>query len=175
MRRNNLIAILAAVVLAPWLHAHSLHQSTAEAEYNAKSRRLEVSLTVFINDLELALIRQCEREIRIHKTPAAEFDTQTQAYLARTFIVRDATGKAGRIAWVGRELDAASAKSEDPAVTLFFEVALPGSPADIRLKHAIFHDFFKDQVNLLLLRDGTRRTELRFTSGQPELKLEISG
>lgn len=149
----------------PWLHAHTLHQSTAEAEYNPTTKKLEVSLTVFINDLELALIRQSEREMRIDKNPAAEFDAQIQAYLAKTFIVTDATGKAAKIEWVGRELDAASAKSDDPAVTLFFEIALPESLAKPMLQHTIFCNLFKDQINLLHLRNGTQNVELRFVRG----------
>jgi hypothetical protein len=158
---RSLAAILCLSALTS-LHAHSLHQSTAEAEYNPKTKKLEVSLTVFINDLETALIRQCERELRLDKTPAAEFDAQIQAYLAKTFIVTDAAGKAAKIEWVGRELDAASAKSDDPTVTLFFEIALPEGLADAKLKHAVFCELFKDQVNLLLSSDGQKKAELRF-------------
>ena len=85
---RSLTVLLFAFVTS--LHAHSLHQSTAEAEYNPTTKKLEVSLTVFINDLELALVRQSEREMRIDKTPDAEFDAQIQAYLAKTFVVTDA-------------------------------------------------------------------------------------
>ena len=50
------------LILLLWVtaevQAHSLHQSTAEAEWNAETKKLEVSLTVFVNDLELALMRQ---------------------------------------------------------------------------------------------------------------------
>ena len=144
------------------LHAHSLHQSTAEAEYNPTTKKLEVSLTVFINDLETALVRQCEREMRLDKTPAAELDAQIQAYLTKTFVVTDASGKAAKIEWVGRELDAASVKSDEPAVTLFFEVQLPGGLSDAKLRHEVFHDLFKDQINLMLLSDGQIKIELSF-------------
>jgi hypothetical protein len=49
MRKSSL---LAAVLLnfSPLITvAHSIHQSTAEAEYNPVTRKLEVSLTVFVN------------------------------------------------------------------------------------------------------------------------------
>lgn len=147
------------------LHAHSVHQSTAEAEYNPATKKLEVSLTVFINDLETALIRQSEREMRLHKTPAAEFDTQIQAYLAKTFIVTDAAGKAAKIEWIGRELDATSAKGDDPAVTLFFEITLPDGLIDAKLRHAVFCEMFKDQVNLIQIRNGAQKKELQFSTG----------
>jgi len=163
MRRNSLITALAAALLTPCLHAHSLHQSTAEAEYNAKTRKLEVSLTVFINDLELALIRQCEREMRLDKTPAAEFDAQVVICLARTFVIADATGQAARIEWVGRQPDEESKKSGDPMVTLFFTVSLQDGLGGKSVKHALFQDLFMDQINLLHLRNGARWRELKFT------------
>lgn len=153
-------------VAATSLHAHSLHQSTAEAEYNPTTKKLEVSLTVFINDLETALIRQSEREMRLDKTPAAEFDAQIEAYLAKTFVVTDASGKVAKIEWVGRELDADSVKSNDPAVTLFFEVSLPGGFTDAKLQHAVFCDLFKDQSNFLQLHHDSHKTEFRFTPNE---------
>lgn len=172
MRRSSLIAALAVVLLVPCLHAHSLHQSTAEAEYNPTTRKLEVSLTVFINDLELALIRQCEREMRIDKTPAAEFDAQIQIYLAKTFVVTDASGKTAKITWEGRQLDEESKKSNDPMVTLFFEIGLPDGPNGKTLRHSVFHDLFNDQINLLHLRHETRQAELRFTKDEALKKID---
>ena len=163
-------AAFISLCVATYVHAHSLHQSTAEAEYNPTTKKLEVSLTVFINDLETALIRQSEREMRLDKTPAAEFDAQIQAYLAKTFVVTDASGKTAKVEWVGRELDADSAKSDEPAVTLFFEIALQDGLKDKTLKHAVFQDLFKDQINLLHLRDGSHQ-ELRFTKDEASKKL----
>ena len=153
----------AALLTASSLHAHSVHQSTAEAEYNAKTQKLEVSLTVFVNDLELALVRQCEREMRLDITPAAEFDAQLQAYLTKTFVVTDAAGKEAKIEWVGRQIDEETKKSGDPTVTLFFEIALPDGLVDAKLRHAVFCELFKDQVNLLQIQNEKRKTELRFT------------
>jgi len=156
---------------AAWLHAHSIHTSTAEAEYNPKTKKLEVSLTVFISDLEVALIRQSEREMRIDKTPAAEFDAQIQVYLTKNFVVTDAAGKVAKLAWVGREMDAESAKSGDQAVVLFFEVAVPEGEKGAMMRNSVFCEMFKDQINLLHLREGDKKTEMRFTGENPSGKL----
>ncbi len=165
-----LMAILYLLV-ATCLHAHSVHTSTAEAEYNAKTKKLEVSLTVFVNDLETALVRQSEREMRIDKTPAAEFDAQVQAYLAKTFVVTDAEGKVAKMVWVGREMDEASEKSGDPAVVLFFEVGVVEGLQGQTLRHAMLQELFQDQVNLLLIKSGQKGTELRFQRGTNERRL----
>ena len=168
---SRLSVFYCGLLAAASLHAHSLHQSTAEAEYNPKTKKLEVSLTVFISDLELALVRQCEREMLIDKTPTTEFDTQIQAYLAKTFVVTDAAGKPAKIEWMGRELDADSVKSNEPEVTLFFEIALPNGLAGKTLQHTVFGDLFKDQTHLLHLRSNACKAALRFTGDDAEKKL----
>ncbi len=173
MRKTSLIAAIAVLLIVPCLYAHSIHHSTAEAEYNPKTKKLEVSLTVFINDLETALIRQCEREIRLDKTPAAEFDAQIQDYLAKTFVVTDAAGKAAKIEWLGRELDAESAKSSDPAITLFFEIAIQDGLNGKMLKHTVFSHLFRDQINLLQLQSDTRKVEIQFTGDDARKNLAI--
>lgn len=160
---------LAMLLLAPAFCAcaHDVHQSRAEAEYNAGSRRLEVSLTVFVDDLELALTRQAEHRISITNTPAPDIDSQLQRFLAANFIVTDAGGKAAELHWVGRRLDPDSAKSAEPELTLFFEVSLPEGLQGSSLRHIAFCDRFQDQCNLLHLRTGGQDNQLKFTRDTP--------
>lgn len=161
----RVLSAILSLLVATCLHAHSVHTSTAEAEYNAETKKLEVSLTVFVSDLEVALVRQSEREMRIDKTPAAEFDAQIQAYLAKTFVVTDAAGKVAKMEWVGREMEEASAKSGDPAVVLFFEVEVPEGGRGATLRCAVFEELFKDQVTLVAIKSGGRMVEMRFGVG----------
>ncbi|WP_395749936.1 DUF6702 family protein [Prosthecobacter sp.] len=156
------------------LHAHAVHTSTAEAEYNAETKRLEVSLTVFVSDLQLALVRQSEREMKIDQTPAAEFDAQIQAYLAKTFVVTDAAGRAGKIRWVGREMEKESEKSGDPAVVLFFEVEVPGGVEGAAVRDAVFCDLFEDQINLLNLMILSTKVEMQFKRGDESKKIDAT-
>lgn len=167
----RLLPVILFFLTAPSLQAHSVHTATAEAEYNPQTKKLEVSLTVFINDLETALIRQSEQEMRIDKTPAADFDAQVLAYLKKTFVVTDAAGKAAELTWVGRELDAASTKSGDPAVVLFFEVAMPGGVEGKSLKCVVFGELFADQMTLAQVRIEGRKSTLRFTQAEDIKKL----
>ncbi len=153
------------------LQAHSLHQTTAEAEWNAEAKKLEVSLTVFINDLELALMRQSEREMRIEKTAAAVFDEQTRLYLVKNFVVTDAAGQNAKVEWLGRELDKETQKTGEPTMTLFFEIALPQGLRGVSVLDAVFGDLFADEVNLLLVRRGAEKTQLLFKRGDAARKL----
>jgi hypothetical protein len=165
--------VLFYFLAASLVQAHSFHTSTAEAEYNPKTKKLEVSLTVFVSDLELALVRQSEREMRIDKTPAVELDAQIRIYLAKTFVVTDAAGKVAKLEWVGRAMDEASAKSGDPAVVLFFELAVPEGLKGAAMRNAVFQELFKDEMNLLHLREGDKKIELLFTREQSSQELGV--
>jgi hypothetical protein len=160
------LLIYLMLVLGPFLQAHSLHQSTAEAEYNTTTGKLEVSLTVFIDDFELALMRHSERLMSFEKTPAVQIDAEAQAYLAKSFVVMTAD-KVSKIEWMGRQVDKENAKSDEPTLTLFFEIALPSGLVGCSVRHAVLCDLFKDQTNLLHLRNGAQRKEYRFVSGDP--------
>jgi hypothetical protein len=166
---------LAALLLLPALcvHAHDVHQSRAEAEYNAGTQRLEVSLTVFVSDLEFALTRQAERRMSLTSTPAAEVDSQLQRFLKTNFVVTDGGGKVADLHWVGRQLDPDTIASAEPEVTLFFELALPAGLQDCSLRHVVSCDRFKDQSNLLHLRNGAQSTELKFSPDEPVHALTV--
>lgn len=169
----RVLSVIFYLLGVTWGHAHSVHTSTAEAEYNAETKRLEVSLTVFVSDLELALVRQSEREMKIDKTPAAEFDAQILAYLVKSFVVTDAAGKVAKVEWVGREMEKESEKSGDPAVVLFFEVEMPEGVRGAMVRDAVLLDVFKDQVNLIEVRDGEQKVELRFTHEHSSKELGV--
>ncbi|MES2598537.1 MAG: DUF6702 family protein [Verrucomicrobiota bacterium] len=164
-------AIFLTLACCSWAQAHSLHQSTTEAEYNAATQKLEVSLTVFINDLELALMRHSEKLLSFEKTPVEQFDAVIQDYLTKTFVLTDASGKPADIRWVGREQDEESAQANDPAVTLYFEMSVKGELTGCVLRHAVFGNIFKDQVNLLHLKSGAQSLQMSFKAEDGAKKL----
>ncbi len=173
--RNSFQALTLFLTLAcvPWLQAHSLHQSTAEAEYNPSAQKLEVSLTVFINDLELALMRHSEKLLSFEKTPPDQFDAIILDYLTESFVLTDASGKPSGIRWVGREQDEESARTNDPAVTLYFEIPVKSGLTGCTLRHAVFGNIFKDQVNLLHLKSGAQSLQMSFKAEDAVKKLEF--
>ena len=167
------ILIFTLALFLPWqAQAHTLHQSKAEAEYNSKTQKLEVSLTVFIDDLELALIRQSEKWISFEKTAEAELDAQIQTYLIKNFQLMNVKGGSSKLTWVGRKVDDAAVQKEDPEVILFLELDLPDGFSGITLRYAILQDLFKDQINLLHLRGTAKPSEFLFTHDEAEKRLD---
>lgn len=156
-------AVAASLLLAHGARAHDLHQSTGEAEFNPATNRLEVSLTFFANDLELALIRFSERMISLRDPATSKVDPLIQAYLKQVFVIQDHDGHSASLVWVGRDFEKATSPLDDERVTLYFEIVLPSGIAGQTLTHTALCSCFADQMNLLTLKRGDGKTELSFT------------
>ena len=159
--RATLLAGLVAA--APPLAAHAIHTSVAEADYNAATRRLEVSLRVFIDDFEAALSVHARRRLALATTPPAEFDAATRAYLTGAFTVRTPDGQLAPLVWVGREV-----RDAENELWFHFEVPLPGGIEGCRVHHRALGEQFPTQINSVRVRDGERRVTLVFLARQTE-------
>jgi hypothetical protein len=159
--RAGLLAGLLATV--PPLAAHAIHTSVAEADYNAATRRLEVSLRVFIDDFEAALSVHARRRLSLAATPREEFDAATRTYLAEKFTVRTPDGQFAPLVWVGREV-----RDAENELWFHFEVALPGGVEGCRVHHQALGEQFPTQINSVRVRDGERRLTLVFLPRQTE-------
>ncbi len=144
-------------VLLSAAHAHPIHTSLAEADYNRTSRKLEIALRVFADDLEAALGERAQTRVNFLKTPPAEFVPLLRAYLGERFVIRAADGRAVPHEWIGHSLkDAAN------EIWLFFEFTLPAGLDDATVHHAVLAERFSDQLNTVQFRDADRRTTLVF-------------
>lgn len=171
MNRVRRVAVAALLVMVSAATAHDLHQSTGGAEYNPDTKRLEVSLTFFADDLELALIRFSERMISLREAETEKADAVIQAYLNQTFVLTEADGAKAAFSWVGRELEKAGSPLGEERVTLYFELSLPSGLQGHTLTHSALHSCFEDQMNLLSLKVAGMKMELRFTKAQPSKAL----
>ena len=155
--------LLAFACLAPPAAAHPVHTSSAEANYNRTTRKLEVSLRVFADDFEAALAALAAHSVSLEKTPPATVDALARAYLTAHFIVKNRDGGLAGQHWLGRELkDAAN------ELWLHFEIDLPGGVDGVRIDYAVLKELHSDQLNTVRVRDGPRTRILTFPPGQGE-------
>jgi len=136
--------------------AHKFHASLAEAEYNDRDRRVEISLRLFPDDLEEALGRSSGIRVRLDDTP--NVDRRAVAYLRERLALVDRDGHALDLEWVGMEIrvDEVWLYVQAPST-----VGLDGATVSDR----IFFELFDDQVNTLNLKQGRSRTTLVFKPG----------
>lgn len=165
--------------------AHPLHQASAEAHYNPTAKTLEVSMALYVNDLETALTQRAGLPVNLDTTPAKELDGMLTALLKETFLLTNPEGSPFTLTWVGRQLEMPAAPSlstspapppaadttpasagpvpSEPRLLLFFQFQLTGDPEAYRIKFSTLTHQFPDQKNLIQIHSGPRRAALAFS------------
>ena len=141
--------------------AHPFHVSIGEAEWNPKTRRLEVALRVHPADLDRAL-RKADRDRQ--QPPTLEGDQRISRYLQSVFVVRYRDGAALKFTWIGKELSVKSA-------WLYFEIELPNGLDGALISNRLFFEIEKKQTNTVNFTVGERRESLSFSAERPVHKL----
>ena len=156
---RTILTLSCLLLLSGSALAHPRHASIAEAEWNAKTGRLEIALQVNPVDLEQALRRIADRPVDLDRS--AGIDRLMQKYLRRSFIAKEADGKPAKLVWVGHEVDLKNA-------WLYFEVPLKKGPENVTFGVAFFLELLPDQTNTINFRVGKLRKSLTFTAEQLE-------
>jgi hypothetical protein len=136
--------------------AHKFHTSFAEADYDAETKSLQITLRTFPDDLERAIRRRGGG--RVSPDDKKAFGAQVFAYLQETFQLKTPKGEAAKLTWVGMEAGADSA-------WLYFEAALPEGVEGARLSQQFLCDLYDDQINLVNVKSAGKKVELRFERG----------
>jgi hypothetical protein len=142
----SLIVGLYFFASAPHVSAHPIRSSFAEADYHPETKKLEVALRVFPDDLETALSARAGRPISLARTAPPTFDLALLAYLRATFLLRAADDSVPVLHLVGREM-----KDHDPHLWIYFECQIPGDFTGVRLSHRVLREAFPEQLNALRL------------------------
>ncbi|MCA1629660.1 MAG: hypothetical protein LC785_07450, partial [Acidobacteria bacterium] len=87
--------------------AHKFHTSFAEADYDAATRSLQITLRTFPDDLESAIRRRGGG--RVSPDDKKAFGARVFEYLQETFRLKTARGEAVKLSWVGMEAGTDSA------------------------------------------------------------------
>lgn len=149
------------VLLAAVASAHSFHASITELELNPATKRAEVAVRVFSDDLEAAINLGHSKHLAID-SPGAE--ARILAYVNAHLSLRNAKGEASPWKWIGRETD---------VKTTWIYVDAPWQPGATAetLVNSLFFELFPDQVNSVnIMRDG-KRSGVTFVRGDQAKKL----
>lgn len=165
--RAGLVLGWLGLMLSPGLAAaHPFHTSTAEAEWNAETKRLEVAMRVSGEDLEAALNSKSKERVQLEDGDAA--DEAIQAYLKESFVIRKSTeDEPLELYWVGKEVT-------PKAVWLYFEVGAPEGVAGHELTNRLLLDVEATQINTLVLKLDGRKVSLRCDRKRPTVAIRAT-
>lgn len=136
---------------------HPFHITTAECEHNLETGLLEVSLKLDPGDLERVIRPRRGRPVNLHD-PDHRWDIIQ--YLQKHFVVTDPDGRQARIRYVGKEVNVDWAY-------LYFEVPIRFGLHGTTIRNDFFFELQKDQLNTVLLAEGSFSTSFQLTVPNP--------
>ncbi len=179
--------------------AHPFHTSVAEIEWNAQTRRWEIGLRIYANDLQKALrhIAHDEKidhaQLNFEESETVEF---VRNYLARHFVAVTADGleqikkensEPKESASANQTVDTSTDKTNSVShikwvghktkgswIWLFFELV----PEDPEHRFVVVRRFLSevnpDQINAISVRNGKQRLALQINLQQPWITFDTT-
>jgi hypothetical protein len=146
---------LVCMAFAPEARAHKYHTSVTRLEYNAEERSAEITIQTFADDLEDILSKRAGKSVRLD----ASKDTDRLAfdYLRSVFELKGHNGSR-ELEWVGMEVKGGT-------VWLYVLAKMPEGLSKTSVRDALLFDLFEDQVNIVNVWYGEKKTSLVFKRG----------
>ncbi len=154
-----------AWILGVLLMVHPIHVSITEISYNTQARALQITVRLFIDDLETAVRQQTRQPELDLLAPAAGTTTDklVAAYLQERFTVT-LDGKRQSWNYLGHE-------KEGPALIAYIEIEKARKFKSIEVLNGCMHEIYDDQNNIVNVNYQQTVKSLRLTADQPSGKL----
>lgn len=154
-----LLMLVPGLAVAPVAsHAHEFHMSKGQIEYVAAEKALQITLHLFIDDLEEALRRGGASGLHLGTDrEAARADEYLELYLKKHFSL-SLNGQSISYTFIGKET------SDDlSALWCYLLVEQADVPRQIKVRNDLLLDVFDDQKNILnVICPGGKRATLLF-------------
>jgi len=156
--------ILLLQFLSLWL-AHDIHLTKAQVEFNQADQAVQVSMHIFLDDLETVIKDETGFVDKMHlgtEKEVAVGDSLLVAYLSNHFTVT-VNEQPLVLSFLGKE------NSEDLlAVWCYFEFPVPkGTIAQVTLTNDVLTELYDDQQNIVSLKGPDRKMDyLLFKKGE---------
>ncbi len=138
-----------------WIWAtHPIHLSLTEVQHNPTAGTLEISLRIFIDDLDVAL----EQQYRVKPYLASnkeipEAEKYIRAYVEQKFML-SMDGKPVKLRIIGTEY-------ETDAVWVYVEADQVPQAQNFRVVNKILLDLYEDQTNIVSFKANNQKKSLR--------------
>ena len=154
-----------SVILGFLLTFHPIHLSITEVEYNEKSRAIQMTTRIFIDDLELAIRKQTNEEELDLLEPGKGRTTNdlVRAYLAEHVKVK-VDKKLAKTNYIGNEI-------EGPAIICYVEIENIKKFSTIEVTNKVNLEIHDDQSNLVNVNYKNKVKSIRLTNDTPTLSI----
>lgn len=133
---------------------HDLHLSRSELNYDSRSEMLQLSICLFLDDMELALAHRGHEEVKLYSTyEDSKADLYIEDYLRDriSFVI---AGDTIGYTYLGREI------SDDlSAVWCYIEVPQIQSSDAITVTNQVFNEIYADQTHVMVITRDMKRVD----------------
>ncbi len=139
--------------------AHPFYVSVCQIDYNSDTNSLEITLKLFTDDLESALIGNDAEELYLGTEKEVESaDSLISAYIVKHLSI-DVEGKRQAWQYLGKEVDI-------DATWCYLEITEVPVLNELKLSSRIFLESFETQQNIIHVAVGKRKKSLLLDRGE---------
>ncbi|MEQ9376254.1 MAG: hypothetical protein RIG68_13795 [Imperialibacter sp.] len=141
-------------VFVTWL-AHPFHVSVCDVEFNDKTKSLEISQRIFLDDLEEALRKKSGWTTLdvVNPSDKKRFDALMKEFVIENLSI-EINNKPVKLSYLGHEL-------ESDAIWCYLEVTGVNNLTTIGVENSVLIDTFPDQVNLVHVKKESKIRSLK--------------
>lgn len=159
MKFNKYLLILLFVPFLAFTSMHKYYLSLTQIEYNEKSRSLQITMNVFIDDFELTMNNTFDKQFNLNtEDELVDSETYFHNYLKEHFKVK-LGGQSVNFNYIGR-------KYEGDVVFFYLEFEDVANVKSIEIENTVLFEYFDDQKNLIKLKIKGEFDSLLLTKGK---------
>ena len=166
IRQIQLLLLLPVLLICGAWIMHEFYVSISEVRYNTDKERFEVSMRIFPDDLDRALLERSG----IHTQLATELEHEKADSLLMLYLLEDfsleVNGEVLELDYLGKE-------PESDAIWCYLESSKVPGPESITIRNAVLMEYFPDQVNIIQVYQGKWNKGLMLDRNQLSGTLQI--
>lgn len=138
---RTFVPLVLLVLFGSWI-LHEFYVSLTEIRYNPSTERMEVSMRIFSDDLDRALLQRTGIETQLgSELEAPSADSLLSAYLLECFSLQ-INGENAEFHYLGKE-------PETGAIWCYLESEPVSRPQTVTIVHELLIEIFPEQVNIV--------------------------
>jgi len=161
------LAYIQNIALVIGMNLHPFYVSVCEIYHNPTTSSLEISMKIFIDDLELAIQKSSNPEFAISENANKSIvESEIANYLEDKFKIEIDSERIGQ-KLIGYEL-------ESDAIICYIEVKKVDNIGSIKVQNSILTEVYSDQINLTHFQYKDQLKSLKTTKTSPEGAINTS-
>ena len=138
--------------------AHKFYTSVTQMEYNDNEKCFQITMNVFLDDLEIALTQANHQQVKWSNDQPL-LNQKLLQYLTNHFVVSINQQKINQLKLIGTQ-------EQKDLLTIYFEIPLNKKATEFAIENTFFLDLFPAQTNMVNLAYLNKKHSFLFQKNQ---------